>query len=236
MILKQYIRQIEANIKPDTNHPKEVVQLLACLIGDRLSRGGKLPVSCGSGEHLDMDIINEGIFKGLEMLSKFDATQGSLRQFLYPSMAGAMRNYAWERENRVGDMRSNDLPKAVSFFEKASPQDSDHYSDGKDIPEEEIMPQHGDMDLLDGRLVDPQTASSPMEAEEEEARRAEVLGSTIRHLGRESMGMLLRDAQIGYNSAERQKWADSLGVSVGALSVKLSRLRRDAREWAMNVQ
>lgn len=241
MYLKDYIDQIQANIKPNTVHPKEVVQLLACLIGERLSRTGKLPMACGVGGYLDMDIVNEGIIIGLEKLSEFDATKGSLKQFLYPNMAGAMRDYAWKRENRVGESLPDEQPTAVSFYEKDVPFEPNKRGETQEAEDRDGLPggmaEDGSKNMMvDARLIEEDSPESLLQREQDEETRSSVLGATLRHLGKEAVAMLRRDAAIGYNAAARQAWAEEIGVSVGALSVRLSRLRRGARDWALTLQ
>src|SRR5450631_1048666 len=95
MVFKQYLAFVSKHIPADSDKPTDIVQSLACLIAARLSGGGKLPVACGVGDSLDMDIVNAGILAGLEKISTYDPSKGTMRQFLYPSIAGAMQGYAW---------------------------------------------------------------------------------------------------------------------------------------------
>lgn len=211
MMLKQYITHLLKNVPADSEKPGDIVQLLACLIGTRLSNSGKLPQACGVGEGLDMDIINAGIEAGLAKVKDYDPAQGTMRQFLYPSIAGTMQMYAWERENRVADSRPREWPLASS-------------------------PEEADGERLNDALIDYRTPETEMIEEEEAITRGKGIRAAVAGLGTEDMAMLLRDAQIGYNAAKRQAWAAEIGVSVGALSMRLSRLRRAAREWALTVQ
>lgn len=223
MILKDYLKHCCLYIPIDSEEPADIVQMLACLIGSRLSTLGKLPVSCGVGEQLDMDIVQAGILAGLEKVSEYDASQGtSLRQFLYPIIAGNMRNYAWERENRVSDSRPADLPVTLPIDE--GKDDIDTFDDNGQAIEAITV------------LIDPATPETVVEKEQASSASYQAIRAAVKGLGSEDMGMLLRDAQIGYNRAKRLAWAEEIGVSLGALQVKLSRLRRDAREWALTVQ
>jgi hypothetical protein len=211
MRFKQYMEYVAKHIPADSEKPSDVVQALACLIATRLSNSGKLPIACGKGNDLDMDIVQAGLLAGLEKLSKYDASKGTLKQFLYADMAGIMLNYAWERENRVSDSRPKDWPDVC----------------GVDYGAEEIMP---------AQLVDTRSTEAQMIAEEDSQTAREAISAAIDNMSAEDIGMLMRDAKIGYNAALRQAWAAEIGVTVGALSMKLSRLRKRAREWALTVQ
>ncbi len=211
MILKEYLAWVSKHVPADSEKPTDMVQSLACLIASRLSTGGKLPVACGQGDQLDMDVVQAGIIAGLEKIAGYDASLGSMRQYLYPTIAGAMQTYAWERENRVADSRSNEWPDILCLNDDSSET-------------EQSEPQA----LIDTRS--PETAM----IEEEDAKSAyKAITAAVAGLGTTDMGMLLKDAQIGYNAAKRQQWADEIGVTVGALSMRLSRLRKLAREWAL---
>lgn len=215
MKLKEYLKYVAKNIPADSEKPTDIVQALSCLIASRLAVSGKLPVSCGHGDGLDMDIVQAGILAGLEKIADYDSTQGTMRQFLYPSIAGTMQAYAWERENRIADSRSKEWPTIVSF---------------EDNPE-------GDSNTpLESGLVDTRTTESDMIDEEDAKTAHKVIAATVAALGTDDMALLLRDAQIGYNAALRLAWAQEIGVSIGALNMRLSRLRKAAREWALSVQ
>lgn len=215
MMFKQYIAWVSQHIPPDSERPTDMVQSLACLIASRLSEGGKLPIACGSGDSLDMDIVQAGIIAGLEKIDTYDSTLGTMRQYLYPSIAGAMQTYAWERENRVSDARPDVWPEIVMLHDSS--------------PQEDDTP-------IEAALMDQTTPESSM-IEEEEAKTAyKAITAAVSGLGTSDMAMLLKDAQIGYNAVLRQQWADEIGVSLGALYVRLSRLRRNARDWALKNQ
>lgn len=217
---KQYLEFVSDHIPADSEKPSDIVQALACLIAQRISTTGRLPASCGVGNDLDMDVVNAGILAGLERISAHDSELGTMRQFLYPTMAGAMVNYAWERENRVNDGRPREgLPTLLMSSYEAGIGTDD--SPPKSLPD---------------ALIDYQTPETSMMAEQDAETATAGLRAAIVGLGREATAMLLRDAQIGYDAAKRASWAAEIGVSVGALSVRLSRLRRDARDWAMTVQ
>lgn len=223
MILKDYLKYCSAHIAADSERPTDIVQMLACLVGSRLSSLGKLPVSCGIGDQLDMDVVQAGILAGLEKARDFDATLGtSLRQYLYPIIAGNMRNYAWERENRVSDSRPVSLPTALSIEEGEDDNDT----------------MDNNVEQIEGIavLIDPNSPETVVNEEEASQSSYKAIRAAVKGLGSEDMAMLLKDAQIGYNRAKRLAWAQEIGVSLGALQVKLSRLRRDAREWALTVQ
>jgi hypothetical protein len=227
MRFKQYLEYVSKRIPADSDKPTDIVQMLACLIAQRLSTGGRLPVSCGSGNNLDMDIVQAGILAGLEKIADYDSKLGTMRQFLYPTIAGVMANYAWERENRVGDCRPKaGLPPYQSVYDDGTLANSvDGSNEGSTGRE-----------LLPTALIENSTPESLMEAEEASKDALAGVRAAVGGLGSEGMGMLLRDAQIGYNAAKRQEWASEIGVSVGALSMRLARLRRDARDWALTVQ
>lgn len=202
-----------------------MVQSLACLIASRLSVSGKLPIACGMGDNLDMDIVQAGILAGLEKIASYDSALGTMRQYLYPTIAGAMQGYAWERENRVADSRPDVWPEVLSI------QDGDSWPPQGGGGEYSDQPKAQDAALITSAT--PETALM----EEEDAKTAyKAITAAIAGLGTDDVALLLRDAQIGYNAAKRQQWADELGISLGALSMRLSRLRKAAREWALNVQ
>lgn len=229
MKFKQYLEYVSTHVPADSEKPTDIVQALACLIATRLSVGGKLPIACGSGNDLDMDIVQAGLLAGLAKLREHKPELGTMRQFLYPTMAGAMANYAWERENRVADSRPAVPPQSVSF--------SEHHDSEKDVAEfTEDSKENTRTALVERALIEPNTPETLMEEEEEAQRRRRAVKTAIKGLGQEATLMLMRDAQIGYNAAKRAEWAAEIGVSVGALSVRLSRLRRDARDWALTVQ
>jgi hypothetical protein len=213
MVFKQYLAFVSKHIPADSDKPTDIVQSLACLIAARLSGGGKLPVACGVGDSLDMDIVNAGILAGLEKISEYDSKKGTMRQFLYPTIAGAMQGYAWERENRVSDSRVETWPSIVPM-------------DGSEAEDAETEPA----------LIDNHTPESDMIDLENAKTAYKGITAAVAGLGTEDMAMLLRDAQIGYNAVLRAEWAREIGVSVGALSMRLSRLRREARDWALTVQ
>jgi len=207
---KPYMEYVARNIPADSVRPTDIVQALACLIASRLSAKGSLPASCGTGNDLDMDIVQAGILAGLEKLNSFDASKGTLKQYLYTAMAGAMHGYAWERENRVADSRPRVWPSTIPITE----DDSD----------------------IESALIDYRTTEAEIIAEEDQQTAREAISAAIDNMPAEDMAMLLRDAKIGYNAALRQAWANEIGVTVAALSTRLSRLRRKAREWALSVQ
>lgn len=227
MILKDYLKWVSSHVPADSEKPTDIVQSLACLIGSRLSGSGKLPVSCGVGDRLDMDIVQAGILAGLEKIATYDGTLGSMRQYLYPTIAGAMQGYAWERENRVADSRPVEWPECVNLSEGETwpPQGADNaeYSD-----------QSGHE--VEAGLVTSATPQSLIEDEEASQTALAGIRAAVAGLGTEDMGLLLKDAQIGYNAAERLAWAREKGITLGALSMRLSRLRKTAREWALTVQ
>ena len=210
MKFKQYMDYVAKHIPADSDKPGDIVQALACLIATRLSASGKLPIACGQGKDLDMDIVQAGLLAGLEKAPKHDPSKGTMRQFLYTDIAGAMMNYAWERENRVGDSRPKDWPCTI--------------------------PIDDDSENMHDALVDTRTTEAQMIADENAIIARDAISAAIDNMPAEDMALLLRDAKIGYNAAERQKWANEIGVTVGALSMKLSRLRKRAREWALTVQ
>lgn len=212
MKFKQYLQYVAVHVPADSERPTDIVQSLSCLIAERLSTTGKLPVSCGVGDELDMDIVQAGLLAGLERIKAYDAALGTMRQFLYPTIAGAMRDYAWERENRVSDSRPDEAPQAVAFTDK----------DEEDAATEPA-------------LVNESTPETMMIAEQAGTAALERITAAVGSLGTDGAAMLLRDAQIGYDAAKRLEWAAEIGVSLGALNVRLSRLRRDARDWALNV-
>lgn len=220
MKLKQYLAYVSTHIPADSETPTDIVQSLSCLIASRLAAHGRLPASCGQGEDLDMDIVQAGILVGLERLQDHKAELGTLKQYLYPHIAGAMQSYAWERENRVGESRPNTSPITFSAYET---------TEDSPIQNGELTTDNRDHTLL----IDEQSPETTMIAEEEAMDANRAIRAAATGLGKESMDMLLRDAKIGYNSAARQVWADELGVSLGALYTKLARLRRDARDWAL---
>lgn len=222
MKFKRYLRYVAAHIPTDSEKPTDIVQMLACLIASRLSRTNKLPVSCGRGNELDMDIVQAGILAGLQRLEAFDSTKGTLKQYLYQRMAGEMFNYAWKRENRVADALPDELPSVFSF-----------YDEGEDP---KLLDEEGDEEALPAQLLSHTTPETEMAELDAAKEQYEALQTAIGGLGKEGTAMLLRDVQIGYNAAARQAWADEIGVSVGALSMRLARLRRDARDWALTVQ
>lgn len=209
MKLKEYMTYVEKHIPADSEKPTDVVQMLACLIGNRL--GNRVPAACGTGINLDMDIVQAGILAGLERIKAHDPSQGTMRQFLYPTIAGAMQSYAWERENRVADSRPQEWPYILDIDE--------------------------DFDAEEPNLID-QSANpeTQMIREEEAVQQVKSIRAAVKGLGQEATAMLIRDAQIGYDPAKRQAWADEIGVTVGALSMRLSRLRKQAREWALTEQ
>lgn len=222
MRFKQYLEYVSAHVPADSDKPTDIVQALACLIARRLSVNGKLPAACGTGDDLDMDIVQAGLEAGLAKMSDYDPILGTtLRQFLYPTIAGAMSNYAWERENRISDSRPGE---GLAAQDIASSYETGSSDEG--TPRE----------LLPDALVDMRTPET--EALDEEARGETYKGirAAVRGLGSEATQMLLRDAAVGYDAAKRSAWAAEIGVSVGALSVRLCRLRRDARDWALTIQ
>lgn len=208
MMFKQYAAWVMSHVKADSEKPTDIVQALACLIATRLSTGGKLPVACGQGDTLDMDVVQAGILAGLEKIAEHDSTKGTIQQFLYPTIAGAMRDFAWQRENRVSDSRGGDWPIVVDT-------DEAH---------------------LESAMVTTDTPESILEANEAAQTTYNGITAAIAGMPPEDMALLMKDAQIGYNAVERRKWADEIGVTVGTLSMRLSRLRKTARDWAMNVQ
>jgi len=213
MKFKQYMDYVSKHVPPKSDKPSDIVQSLTCLIAARLSASNKLPIACGKGKDLDMDIVQAGLVAGLAKAPRHDASKGTLQQFLYSDIAGAMLNYAWERENRVSDSRPRDWPEVMG---------SDYGST--------------DNDEMPRQLVDDQNAESAMIAEEDRETAREAISAAIDNMSAEDIDMLMRDAKIGYNAALRQAWAAEIGVTIGALSMKLSRLRRRAREWALTVQ
>lgn len=215
MILKEYMKYVSKHIPADSDKPTDIVQMLSCLIASRLGTSGKLPASCGYGDGLDMDIVQASILAGLERIADYDSTKGTMRQFLYPSIAGAMQVYAWERENRIADARPRDWPVIIPFEDDPTAESPEPMEDA---------------------LVDGRTPESEMIAEEDARTAYKVISATVAALGTDDMALLLRDAQIGYNAALRLEWAREIGVSIGALNMRLSRLRRAAREWALSVQ
>lgn len=223
MKFKQYLTWVEKNIRPDSDNPEEIVQLLACLIAVRLSTNGKLPVACGRGNELDQDIVQAGILAGLEKISTYDKTLGSMRQYLYPTIAGAMRTYAWERENRVGDSRPQEWPDVCGIHDDENPQ-GPLDADGEETPLNEMA------------LLSADTPESLMIAEEDAKTSYKAIRAAIAYLGTDDTAMLLKDAQIGYNAAKRQEWAREIGVSTGALAMRLARIRRRAQEFALTIQ
>lgn len=224
MKFKQYMEYVSVHVPADSDKPTDIVQALACLLASRLSVGGRLPASCGIGDDLDMDIVQAGLLAGLEKIADYRPELGtSMRQFLYPTMAGAMSNYAWERENRVSDSRPSvglATQDITSSYETGSSEEGD-------VRARELLPD---------ALIEPQTPESMLMAGDAAETAHAGVRAAIAGIGKEATALLLRDAQIGYNAAARAAWAAEIGVSVGALSVRLSRLRRDARDWALTVQ
>lgn len=229
MKLKQYVQWLAKHVPTDSESPTDIIQQLAALLGMRLSLANKLPNTCGIGDTLDMDIVQEGILKGLERLNAFDEAKGNLKQFLYLPMMGRMIDYAWERENRVGDCRPRAAPLIHGLSAKTDDTDGEDWEGEGDVME-------FDKALVEPALVTSTTPETTMEADEEGTRRLDTVRGVASYLGPVDMAMLLRDAQIGYSAIKRLAWAEELGVSLGALQTKLARLRRDARDWAMSVQ
>lgn len=223
MKFKQYLTWVEKNIRPDSDNPEEIVQLLACLIAVRLSTNGKLPVACGRGNELDQDIVQAGIVAGLEKIRAYDSAQGSMRQYLYPTIAGAMRTYAWERENRVGDSRPQNWPDVCGIHNDENPQ-GPLDADGEESP------------LNEAALLSADTPESLMIAEEDAKTSYKAIRAAIAHLGTDDAALLLKDAQIGYNAAKRREWALELGISTGTLAMRLARIRRRAQEFVLTIQ
>jgi len=213
MRFKQYLEYVSAHVPADSEKPTDIVQMLACLIAERLSTTGKLPASCGAGNDLDMDIVQAGILAGLEKIADFDSKLGTMRQFLYPTIVGAMRSYAWERENRVSDSR----------LDAGLPEVDYAYAESEDKP-------------LPEQLIEETTPETQLEGEESGQAALAAISGAMGALGTEGAAMLLRDAHIGRNAELRQAWADEIGVSIGALHMRLSRLRRDARDWGLTLQ
>lgn len=236
MRFKQYADYVCKTIKPDSENPQDIVQTLAVLIAERLSMGGKLPVSCGKGKDLDMDIVQAGLLAGLERLHAFDGTLGTLRQFLYPTMAGAMQSYAWERENRVGPSRPDEWPQITSFTERQDSIDVQSRFGERGRLTEEVDSRAAIGSIIEPALLDHNTPETLLEDEQSAVSSLETIRAAIGYLGTDSAAMLLKDSKIGYNAAKRRKWAEELGISIPALTMRLHRLRKAAREWALSLQ
>lgn len=226
MKFKQYLKWVSEHIPPESDSPTDIVQSVTCLIASRLSILGRLPIACGYGDNLDMDIVQAGLLAGLEKIGDYDRTLGtSMRQFLYPTIAGAMQSYAWERENRIGDSRPRIWPEIMDA------EDSGWIGDPSNDVDDETP-----VGPLEERLIDSDSPESLMVQEEESKTALAAIGAAVAGLGTDDMALLLKDAQIGYNAAKRQAWADEIGVTLGALSMRLSRLRKVAREIALKNQ
>lgn len=222
MRLKEFIRILE-RYPEDSEDPQVIVQQLAVLAAVRAADKGQLPVSCGKGDTLDMDIIHAGILAGLERIHKFDGTIGDMRAFLYKTIDGTIRNYAWARENRIEDNHNTDISK-VLVLEAAEP-----IGMGEDVAERNV-----------GTVILRDASSPDLELEKEQEpipkTAAKALGEVFAYLGEEATALLQKDAQIGRNAIKRREWADSLGLTVMGLATKLSRLRVRARVWALSRQ
>lgn len=212
MKLKAYAAKLADQFPADSTDPTVIVQQLACLAAVNLASKGKLPAAVGRGKDIDMDVVQAGILAGLEKIKLYDGTLGTLRAFLYKTIAGTIQNYAWARENRVQDNHNTDLSKILIV---EPPTD-----------EEEETFKHQP-------LVDPSTPLSiAMDMEEQTAQ--EALGEVLSCLNEGEKALLMKDAAMGYNAPERQKWADSMGITVASLRMRLFRLRERAREWYLS--
>lgn len=221
MNIKEYIKKLASDYPADSDDPTVIVQQLACLAGMRLSEQGKIPAACGVGDRLDMDIIQAGILAGLERVRHYDGTIGTMRAFLYKTIAGTMQNYAWKRENRVTD-GIWEFPEKVFDSESQMPPCEEGTDKGMGMPKAQV-------------LIEDSTPETILEREQDTTSADQLTGLTDL-LGREAIGLLLKDASLGYNATARHKWAAEIGVSIGALNMRLVRLRQKAREWALNVQ
>lgn len=218
-----YADHVSKTIDPDTEEPAEVVQLVAVRIGMKLSCEGKLPVSCGTGLDLDLDIVNEGILAGLEQLSSYNPKKGTLRQFLWKSMAGAMYDHAWERESVTGFLDRKRLPHDVSLSEALEGKlDEEPDEDAEEkcatvARAEQFYPS------IEDQLI-----------EEEESRRSksyvESRKEALKQLSARDRALLMKSARIGSDKAKRDAWATELGISYQSLAVAIARARKKLKE------
>lgn len=214
MNIKAYMKYLAATFPADSEDPTVIVQQLAVLAAINLAAKGRLPGAIGRGEDIDLDVVHAGIVAGLEKIKQYDGTIGTMRAFLYKTIAGTIQNYAWKRENRVTD-GSWDNVLTLDSTPSAPADDT--------VAEDEVIVEGNDAEAI-------------MLSEEREEAHAEGLRLAFAHLGEEGGEMLLKDSQIGYNAAARREWAESLGISIGALNMRLVRLRHQAREWALTLQ
>jgi hypothetical protein len=206
--VKDYVQKLEANYPADSDIPTVIVQQLACLAAYRLAAKGQLPASCGKGEGIDMDVIHAGILIGLERLRLYDGSIGTLRAFLYRTIAGTIQNYAWKRENRVTD-------GLWAFPDKV-------YTSEVDDHDEELGGRK------EQKLIDEKTPETILL--DAERSQYQPLREAFAYLGKEDSLLLLKAAQIGVRAL-----ALELKANPGSLATKLARLRKKAREWALAV-
>lgn len=215
MRLKEYLKILQKLYSTNTDEPTAVVQQLACLAGVRLSNKGMLPVSCGKGGNLDMDIINAGILVGLEKLRRYDGELGvNIRAYLYPSIAGEIRHYAWKRENRVTHGEWNSSIHEVypsEIFEGHLPPDNE------EIPN--IINEYPEAFAVDGA----EEATIQTNTVEEDNHR---LGRKLALLPTEDRRLLLKYGRLGKsNGTGRRMMAEELGITVPALRMRLQRIK-----------
>lgn len=216
MRLKQYLKILEKMYPTDSDDPTVIVQQLACLAGIRLSHKGGLPKACGRGLDLDMDIINEGVVTGLEKLRRYDGEMGSIRAYLYPSIAGAMRHYAWKRENRV---THGEWEKSIHEVYPAEMFEG-YFLENED-GETLIAPIAGEPDvmLVDG--IEDETIQTETVTEDNQR-----LGLRLAALATEDRRLLLRYGRLGKsNGTGRTAMAEEMGINVPALRMRVQRIK-----------
>lgn len=215
MNLRQYVKYLGERFPADSQEPTVIVQQLACLAARNLANKGRLPASCGKPTDVDMDIVQSGILAGLEHLRKYDGEIGTLRAFLYKTIAGTMQNYAWKRENRITD-GIWDLTQTAIVHTEVQPQIEVDSARKQEYLIEEATPE---------TIAIEAEASTPRER----------LDVALEGISSEDKGMLIKSAQIGANLALRSLWAAELGISYLHLANKLSRARKRARDWALAI-
>lgn len=232
MKLKEYVKQLDKLYPSDCEVPSVIVQQLACLAAINLAAKGRLPASCGRGADIDMDIVNAGILAGLEKIKVHDGTLGTLRAFLYKTIAGTIQNYAWARENRVEDNHNTDITKLMIYDSVPRTGMGEQSADN---PEDKERPSDFRSKVGDDYLITDETPESILSAEEESESNPtqEAFREVKAFLGKEDTALLLKSAQIGYDAAKRIEWASSLGLTSASLNTRLARIRKRARDWAL---
>ena len=183
-----------------------------------LAAKNKLPPGAGEGKSLQCDLVTIGYLKAKEMLPRFDANKGTLRQFLYRQVLGHIQIEAWK------EYTPNDASRRQRNVQVFSLQDVTGSSeDGSTF----------DYNSLEGELA----ASDDYYGEEErsEQEQEDTIRSLVKALEPTRREIICRYyGVLGYEEETIRELSARFECSIGGMHAQIKSIEQELTRRATN--